>query len=389
MSADPLYFDHNASTPVPPRVREAASRALAEGFGNPSAAHVYGTRARAFVDAGRERVAALLHCEPDEVVFTGGGTEANNLAIRGFAAAHHGEPILVITSRVEHPAVAEPVRSLPARAHGSALVDVEETGAVLPEVFDRALAEGDHRGPALVTVILAQNETGVLQPVEEIARLAHAHGAVIHTDAAQAVGKIPVDVRSLGVDMLSVAGHKLYAPKGIGALYVRRGTPLAPLLVGAGHERGLRPGTENVSAIAALGEACAMALEDLEREAIRQRTLRDRLEAQLAPGGFVIHGARSERLPNTTNGHFPGVRGSELIAAVPELAFTTGSACHAGEEHASAILLAMGIEREEALGAIRLSIGRATTLEDIDRASALLVHAAAAMPGHPSMTPLA
>jgi cysteine desulfurase len=386
--SDPLYLDHNASTPTVPRVREVAARALAEGFGNPSAGHVYGRRARAFVDTARAQVARLIGCDPDEILFTGGGTEASNLAIRGFAAAHAGSQVMVLSSRVEHPAVTEPVRSLPERAPGSALVDVDETGAVLPEVFRRALVDGAHQGPTLVSVMLAQNETGVLQPVSDIARLARARGAVVHTDAVQAVGKVPVDVRALGVDMLSIAGHKLYAPKGVGALYVRRGTPLASLLVGAEQERGLRPGTENVSGIAALGEACAMALEDLEREAARQRGLRNWLEAELAVGGFVVHGARAERLPNTCNGHFPGVRGAALLEAVPELAFTTGSACHSGDETPSAILTAMGIGREEALGAIRISIGRGTSDADVERAARLLLRAAAAPP-HPSRPPRA
>jgi cysteine desulfurase len=370
--ADPIYLDHNASTPVPARVVEAMTAALAEGFGNPSAGHVYGRRARAIVERARSRVAGLIGCDDDEVIFTGGGTESNNLALRG-AAAKLGAGLTFVMSAVEHPAVVEPASVLSAAGATVLGLPVDGRGLVDPARVDRALAGA--RGPVLLSVILAQNETGVVQPVAEIAARAKARGAVVHTDAAQAVGKIEVRVKKLGVDLLSIAGHKLYAPKGVGALYVRRGVALAPVLVGAGHERGLRPGTENVAAIAALGEACAMARESLAEEAERQRALRDRLEAKLATGGFVVHGAGAERLPNTVNGRFPGVRGSALLARAPEVAATTGSACHAGEEHASGVLLAMGIAGEDALGAVRLTLGRGTTDEEIGRAAEMLLAA--------------
>jgi cysteine desulfurase len=356
-------------------VREAVIRALDEGFGNPSAGHAFGRRARAIVDLAREEVAGLLGCDADEIVLTGGGTEANNLALRGLDAR------TIVISAVEHPATAEPARLLGASGARVIEVPVSRDGAVDPEAVARALAGA--AGPALVSVILAQNETGVLQPLAAVAARARAAApsVLVHADAAQAVGKIPVDVRALGVDLLSVAGHKLYAPKGVGALYVRRGVRLSPLAVGAGHERGLRPGTENVAGIAGLGAACALARGDLTEEAARQRALRDRLEARLAAAGFVVHGAGAERLPNTVNGRFAGGRGSALVARVPEVAFTTGSACHAGEEHASRALLAMGIPAEEALGAVRLTLGRGTTEEEIDRAAGLLVEAARALGG--------
>jgi cysteine desulfurase len=364
----PIYLDHNASTPLHPRVRAAVVRALDEGFGNPSADHAFGRRARAIVDEARAEVAALLGCDAGEIVFTGGGTEANNLALRGLAGR------TLVVSAVEHPATAEPARVLAAAGVHVVEVPVSADGTVDPAAIDRALAEAP--SPARVSLILAQNETGVIQPVAAVAERARARGALVHTDAAQAAGKIPVDVRALGVDLLSVAGHKLYAPKGVGALYVRRGLPLGPLLVGAGHERGLRPGTENVSGIAGLGAACALAREDLATEAPRQRALRDRLEALLAAAGFIVHGASAPRLPNTVNGRFPGVRGSALLDRVPEVAFSTGSACHAGEEHASRALLAMGIPAGEALGAVRLTLGRETTEADVARAAGLLVAAA-------------
>ena len=370
-SADPIYLDHNASTPVHPRVREAVIRALDEGFGNPSADHAYGRRARAIVERARAQVAALLGCDADEIVLTGGGTEANNLALRGGPSP----PPTLIVSAVEHPATTEPARLLAGAGTVVVAVPVDAEGRVDPEAVGRAIEAAGDRGPARVSVILAQNETGVIQPVAEIAARARARGASVHADAAQAVGKIPVDVRALGVDLLSVAGHKLYAPKGVGALYVRRGVAIGPVIVGAGHERGLRPGTENVAGIAGLGEACALAREDLVAEGARQRALRDRLEAGLAAAGFVVHGARAERLPNTVNGRFPGVRGADLLARVPEVAFTTGSACHAGEEHASRVLLAMGIPALEALGAVRLTLGRATTAAEIDRVVGLFAAA--------------
>jgi cysteine desulfurase len=366
--ATPLYLDHNASTPLHPRVRAAVIAALDEGFGNPSAEHAFGRRARAIVDAARAEVAALLGCDAGEIVFTGGGTEANNLALHGIARR------TLVISTVEHPATTEPARVLAGAGSRVVEVGVDANGVVDPDAVERALAEAG--GDALVSVMLAQNETGVIQPIAAIAAKARARGALVHTDAAQAVGKIGVRVRELGVDLLSVAGHKLYAPKGVGALYVRRGVAITPFARGAGHERGLRPGTENVAGIAGLGAACALAREDLDREAARQASLRDRLAARLGAAGFVVHGEGAARLPNTLNGRFPGVRGSALVARVPEIAFTTGSACHAGEERPSRALTAMGIAAEDALGAIRLSLGRATTEAEIDRAAELLVAAA-------------
>lgn len=373
----PIYLDHNASTPVLPRVRDAIVTALAEGFGNPSADHAYGRRARAFVERAREQVAELLGCDPDEIVFTGSGTESNNLALRGCAAGGAGA-LALVTSAVDHPATLEPARVLERGGARVTVVGVDRDGVVDPDAVGAALdalpaAEGQTR---LVSLLHAQNETGALQPIAEVAARARAKGALTHMDAAQAVGKVPVRVRDLGVDMASVAGHKLYAPKGVGALYVRRGLALHPLLVGAGHERGLRPGTENVAGIAGLGEACSVAAADLGEEARRQAGLRDRLEARLSEGGFVVHAAGAARLPNTSNGHFPGVRGSELMRRLPEVAFSTGSACHSGEERPSRVLTAMGLSHEDALGAVRLTLGRGTTEAHVEEAAARILAAA-------------
>lgn len=368
----PIYLDHNATTPVHPTVLDAMLPYLGEHFGNPSSAHIYGQRSRAAVERAREQVAALLACQPDEIVFTSGGTEANNLAIRGVlerpSPRRH-----IVTSTVEHPATSSSCNLM--ERHG-----VEVTRLPV-DVFGRVLAEEARPSvrttTALVTIMLAQNEVGTLMPVAALADLAHERGALIHTDAAQAVGKIPTRVDELGVDLLSVAGHKLYTPKGVGALFVRRGTPLAPVLVGAGHERGLRPGTENVPFIVGLGAACELAAADLTDEADRQRVLTDELweSLQTAIPGVTLNGHPTERLPNTLNVSFPNASGSAILAAAPEIAASTGSACHEGNEVASSVLLAMGVETTKALGAVRLSLGRGTTGAQIRHASRTLARA--------------
>ena len=362
MTNDPIYLDHNATTPIHPEVVEAMLPYLREHFGNPSSGHVYGQRARQAVVRAREQVAALLGCQPDEIVFTSGGTEANNLAIRGVAELSSRRH--VVTSTVEHPATAQPCAYLERHGFEVTRVPVDADGQIQTREV-RPFVRGD---TALVTVMLAQNETGTLMPIAAIAQLAREQGAVMHTDAAQAVGKIATRVDELGVDLLSIAGHKLYAPKGVGALYVRRGTKLAPLALGAGHERGLRPGTENVPSIVGLGQACELARRDLDSESSRQRELRDELWGQLraAIPRVRLNGHPTDRLPNTLNVSFPEALGSAVLAAAPDIAASTGSACHEGGETASAVLLAMGIDATVALGAVRLSIGRATTRDQIN-----------------------
>ncbi len=365
MSETPIYLDHNATTPLHPTVLEAMLPFLREDFGNPSSGHVFGQRAKRGVERAREQVAALLGCQPEEILFTSGGTEANNLAIRGLlersATRRH-----VVTSAVEHPATARPCDALERQGIVVTRLPVDATGRVEPATA-RTFVRSD---TALVTIMLAQNEVGSLMPVKALADLAHERGALLHTDAAQAVGKIEARVAELGADLLSVAGHKLYAPKGVGALFVRRGVSLAPVLLGAGHERGLRPGTENVASIVGLGAACELAATHLSAEATRQRGLRDRLWGGLcaAVPDLVLNGHPSERLPNTLNVSFPRARGSAVLAAAPEIAASTGSACHEGGETASGVLLAMGIDEATALGAVRLSLGRGTTVAEIDEA---------------------
>ena len=370
MTNDPIYLDHNATTPLLPEVVDAMLPYLREHFGNPSSGHVYGARAREAVAHAREQVAALLGCDADEIVFTSGGTEANNLAIRGVTDALERKSH-VVTTVIEHPATARPCAWLEKHERSVTRIGVDAAGRARLDAA-REVIDGD---TALVTVMHSNNETGVLQPVEELAQLAHAAGALVHTDAAQSLGKVLVRVRDLDVDLLSVAGHKLYAPKGVGALYVKRGTPLVPFALGASHERGLRPGTENVSAIVGLGAACEVVGRDLEITATRMEWMRDMLWERLASGvpGLALNGHRELRLPNTLNVRFPRVSGSAVLEGAPEVAASTGSACHEGHESGSAVILAMGVAAEEALGSVRLTLGRSTTEDEVVRAAAALV----------------
>lgn len=366
----PIYLDHNATTPVLPEVVDAMLPYLREHFGNPSSSHVYGQKAQAAVTRARAQVAELLGCDADEIVFTSGGTEANNLAIRGVCEAR-GDRRHVVTTIIEHPATAKPCAWL--EQHGWRLTRIGVDSDGRARVDEARAAVG--AGTALVTVMHSNNETGVLQPIVDLTNLAHECGAVIHSDAAQSVGKVPVDVRELGVDLLSVAGHKLYAPKGIGALYVRRGTPLQPFVLGAGHERGLRPGTENVAFIVGLGLACEIAARDLDHIAARVQRLRDELWARLVKEipDLQLNGDPVRRLPNTLSVRFPGVSGNEVLAVATTVAASTGSACHAGHESAPGVILAMGVSQAEALGTIRLTLGRGTTADDVSRAADALI----------------
>jgi cysteine desulfurase len=362
----PIYLDYNATTPLLPEVVEAMLPYLRDHFGNPSSEHEIGRRARAAVEESRGQVATLVGAAPDEIVFTSGGTEANNLAIRGAIEARSDCPHIV-TSAIEHPATASPCRWLERHGYRVSWVGVEADGRLRLDEAEAAMTVDT----ALVSVMHANNETGVLQPISEIARAAHRRGTLVHTDAAQSVGKVPVDVNALGVDLLSVAGHKLYAPKGVGALFVRRGTPLAPFVLGAGHERGLRPGTENVASIVGFGVACETASRDLVTWTERVRQLRDRLWGLLRERvpNLALNGHAIARLPNTLNVRFPGVSGTALLAAAPEIAASTGSACHEGNESASPVILAMGVSAAEAVGTVRLTLGRATSEEDVARAA--------------------
>ncbi len=373
----PLYLDHNATTPVDPKVLEAMLPWLREGFGNPSSAHPFGARARAAVEHARRQAAALLGAPPEAIVFTSGGTESNNHAIMG--AAHsgpaRGRRELVI-SAVEHPAVTEVCRHLDSEGFLTRTLGVDADGRVDPGEAAAAI------GPAtaLVSIMHANNETGTIQPVAAIAAAARAAGALVHSDAAQSVGKIPVRMDDLGVDLLSVAGHKLYAPKGVGLLCVRPGVDLPNLMFGAGHEGGRRPGTENVAAIVGLGMACEIAGRGLEAEQARLTALRDELAALLCAAlpDARVHAAGAARLPNTLSIGFRGASGGTIMAHLPDVAVSAGAACHGSGGPGSSVLSAMGVEPELARGTLRISLGRGTRHEDLARAAAAITIAVAA-----------
>ncbi|MFI8499646.1 cysteine desulfurase family protein [Streptomyces sp. NPDC085524] len=379
----PLYLDYNATTPVDPRVTAAMEPYLAQWFGNPSSGHAYGAEPKRALERARRQAAALIGARADEIVFTGSGSEADNLAIRGAVLAAATDRPHVITQITEHPAVLETCRALE-RLHGTEVtyLPVDRHGLVDPQDLTAAFTPRT----VLVSVMAANNETGALQPVAELARITRDHGALFHCDAAQAAGKIPLDVIASGIDLMTVVGHKMYAPKGIAALYVRTGVTLEPLVYGGGQERGLRAGTENVALAVALGAATQLAAEELaDTTHDRVAVLRDRLHDGLAdglPGRVRLNGPYENRLPNTLNISIDGVRGHELLAAVTGIAASTGSACHSGARTPSPVLSAMGFDPARSLSALRLSLGRWTTTADIDRAVGLLT--AAAEPARPA-----
>ena len=361
----PIYLDYNASTPVEPRVAEAMREALEDGFGNPSSAHWAGVPARALLERGRMQVAALLGCAPAEIVFTSGGSEANNLAIKGIFFARSGKPAHLITSAVEHPSVLEPCRFLERLGARVSRLPVDGAGRVDPDDLRNAIASDT----ILVSIMHANNETGTVQPVEDCARIARDHGIPFHTDAAQTVGKLLTRVDTLGADLLTVVGHKMYAPKGVGALYVRSGTVLEPLIHGAGHEGGRRAGTESAQLAAGLGAACELARDLAWTDRVRE--LRDQLWDGLRARfgeAVVLNGHAERRLPNTLNVSFVGRIGADMLAAAEGIAASTGSACHSGRTEISPVLAAMGVKDQIALGAVRFSLGRGTTAEEIDQA---------------------
>lgn len=368
-----IYLDHNASTPIAPEVREAMLPYLSEPYGNPSSAHWAGAPAAAAVSDARAQLAGLLGCSPDEVVFTSGGTEANNTALKGVVEAAGVARPHIVTSAVEHPAILEPCRYL--ERHGAVVtyLPVDGTGLLDPDDVARALRPQT----VLVSVMHANNEVGTVEPIAEIARLTREAGVLLHTDAAQSVGKLPTAVDGLGVDLLSVAAHKFYGPKGVGALYVRAGTRLEPFLHGAGHEGGRRAGTENVLLDVGLGAAAQLAGDPSWTAGVCE--LRDWLWLQLRERfgeGVVLNGHPTRRLPNTLNVSFVGCDGRDILAALPEVAASTGSACHSGGTEPSPVLAAMGVPREVGAGAVRFSLGRTTTREELEQLLASLPQAA-------------
>ncbi len=351
-ASDPVYLDHNATTPVIPEVLEAMLPYFSVEFGNAGSAHVFGDAPRRAITRAREQVAALLNARPEEIHFTSGGVEANSLAIKGVAATSDRRQI--VTSNVEHPATVNPCWDLAQEGWIIHRAPVDGVGRL------RTQEAGISEATALVTVMHANNETGTLQPIEDLSSQTKRVGALTHTDAAQSAGKVPVDVDLLGVDLLSIVGHKLYAPKGIGALYVRKGTPIAPSLFGRSPGAGLRPGTLNVPSIVGLGQACEVALRDLHEESQRLRTIRDALWEGLRARipGIRWNGSAEHALPNTLNVRFPHISAQALLERIPRIAVSMGAACHSGETRASQVLLSMGLTETEARASVRLSVGR-------------------------------
>ncbi|HEY8720715.1 cysteine desulfurase family protein [Pengzhenrongella sp.] len=388
---DPIYLDHNATTPVDPRVLETMLPYLQAGFGNPSSEHAYAAAPQLAVGHARSQVARLVGAAPAEIVFLGSGSEADATAIRGVVTGALRAGVRrphIMTQQTEHPAVLAAFEYAE-QFHGAELtiLPVDRDGLLKPQGLRSAIRPTT----VLVSVMHANNETGVIQSIRELAAVAHEHGALFHTDAAQTAGKIPLDVKDLGVDLLSLVGHKMYAPKGIAALYVRAGTRLEPLIGGGGQERGLRAGTENVPYIVALGAAAAIAADDLAAGASdRLAELRDDLERELMmhlPGRVHRNGHRDRRLPQTLNISIDGAAGHAILAACTQVAASTGSACHSGLHSPSPVLLAMGLPPERGLSALRLTLGRWTTGADVGQAAAALVRAVHAVTAVPQEVP--
>jgi cysteine desulfurase len=361
----PIYLDYNASTPVDPAVVAAMRPFLAGHYGNPSSGHWAATAAKAALETARGQVAALLGCHDDEVVFTSGGSEANNLALKGAFFAFRDKGDHIVTTPIEHPAIIEPCRFLEGLGARVTYLPVDGTGRVDPDDVRKAITPRT----VLVSIMHANNEVGTIQPIEDCARIAREHKVLFHTDAAQSVGKIATDVNELGIDLLSIAGHKVYAPKGVGALFVRRGVSIEPLIHGAGHESGRRAGTESALLAVGLGKACELARDLAPMN--RVRALRDRfwrgLQQQFGDG-VVLNGHSTHRLPNTLNVSFVGRIGVEILARLDGVAASTGSACHSGRIELSPVLQAMGVAPHVGMGAIRFSLGRSTTGDEIDAA---------------------
>jgi cysteine desulfurase len=364
----PIYLDYNATTPVHPQVAEAMCNCLDTCFGNPSSSHRYGIAAREAVETARKQIAQLLGCSPAEIVFTSGGTESDNYALKGHAAAHAGRGRHIITSQIEHPAVLNVCRYLESTGCAVTYVPVDDTGMVRPGDIERAI----RNDTILISVMHANNEIGTIQPIREISRIARSRGIAIHTDAAQSIGKIPCNAGELGVDLLTIAGHKLYAPKGVGALYIRQGITLEPLLHGAAHEHGRRAGTENVPGIVALGKACDLiatrGAEDHDHLAHHRDRLQELLQDQIPEAR--VNGHPTQRLPNTLSVSFAGVNAGDLLTELRDkVAVSGGAACHDNVVEISHVLKAMGVTRDWAVGTIRCSLGIYTKEAEIDQAA--------------------
>ena len=368
-----IYLDYNATTPIAKEVPDAMMPFILEDFGNPSSGHPMGKRAREALEKARSQIAALLGCESSEIIFTSGGTESNNMVLKSLAWTMRNRGRHIITTRIEHPAIINTALFLMETGLDVTFLPVDKYGQVDPGEVKKAIK----KDTILITVMQANNETGTIQPLAEISSIAREHGILFHTDAAQAVGKIETKVDDLGVDFLSIAGHKSYAPKGVGALYIRKGVTIEPFMHGGGQEMRLRSGTENVMLNVGLGRACELVQGDLSHEMVRIRRLRDRLHDRIraAIPDAVLNGHPEKRLPNTLFISFPGMIGEEILRKVPDLCTSTGAACHDQSVTLSHVLAAMGVSKEVGMGAIRLTLGRPTTQEEVYQASQWIVEA--------------
>jgi cysteine desulfurase len=375
MKTQELYFDFNANTPLAPEVAAKITDLMSQGLGNPSSSYQAGVRAKTHLEKARVQVANLIHARPDEIIFTSGGTESNNTVLHGVSLALQDMGQHIITSSIEHPAILEPLHFLSDHGVLSTLIPVDQFGICEVDQLEAAVRDDT----ILMTVMHANNEVGSIQPIRQISEVAKRHQIRLHTDAAQSIGKVPVNVDELGVDYLTIAGHKLYAPEGIGALYVRDGAPYAPMMRGGGQECGRRAGTENVLLAAALGHACELVQNEMERKMAYIAELRDTLEDRLEHGlgaRLVINGHRKQRLPNTSHISILGADGRNILSRIPAICASTGSACHSGVVQMSPVLAAMGCSEEQGRGAIRLSLGRTTTREHVDEAVHGILNAA-------------
>ena len=370
----PIYLDYNATTPIDPEVAEAMRPYILERFGNPSSSHWYGTQSKNAVETARNQVANLLNCNPDEVVFTGGGSESNNYAIKGVAFANQERGKHLITSSIEHPAVIEVCKYLQQKGFQVTYLPVDQFGQVDPRSVEKVITSST----ILISIMHANNEVGTIQPIAEIAEIARSHGIAFHTDAAQSVGKIPTSVENLGVDLLTVAGHKLYGPKGIGALYIRRGIQLEKLIHGADHEQGRRAGTENVLEIVGLGKACEIAKRDLNKNMDHTQKMRDLLYQELKAelDELKLNGHPKNRLPNTLSVSFKNIEANKLLAKIDRVAVSAGAACHSDSVKVSSVLQAMQVDLEYAMGTIRFSTGKMTTVDEVKETAVIFVETA-------------
>lgn len=370
---DPIYLDYNATTPIDREVADAMRPYLDIYFGNPSSTHSFGVITKKAVVKAREQVASLINAKSDEIVFTSGGTESNNYAIKGVAFANKEKGNHIITSQIEHPAVIEVCKFLEENGFQVTYLPVDEFGRVNPFDVEKAVTPQT----ILISIMHANNEVGTIQPIEEIGKIARENNVLFHSDAAQSLGKIEVDIHKMKIDLLSVAGHKLYAPKGIGALYIKSGIKLQKLIHGADHEMNMRAGTENVLEIVGLGKACEIAKRDLEKNSLHMKKTRDKLQAMLVEAipETKVNGHPEFRLPNTLSVSFPTIEANTLLSQLPDVAASAGAACHTGSVRISSVLKAMNVPVEYVMGTIRFSTGKHTSFKDIDQAGSSIIKA--------------